>query len=378
MKDVDYRYGRRVTIVGIAGNIAVAAFKYVCGVAGNSGALIADAVHSVSDIIATVAVLFGIKFSSKPGDKSHPYGHGKIESLISLFIGILLIVTAFYLLYENSVNLYRGDVSVPSRIAVICVIISIGIKEWMFRYTISAGKKTNSPAIIANAWDHRSDAYSSIGVLIGISLAKLNMPYFDAIAAIVVSFFIVRVGYKISRDSVNDLIDSEVPVSLINEINNAISECKNKYEVKEIKGRRMGPSYIVDLKLRLPPYISAKEGTKNINELRRLLLLKIKTLQDVIISIETDYKTSDLFEIKFKNKVKDILSRHSDKYVEIHKLYYHFLPDHQEIHFHMVVPNDTTVYDSHNLAHVIQGEIQKEFPDSEVIIHIEPDEEKSS
>ena len=324
MKDFDYRYGRRVTIIGIAGNIAVAAFKYICGIAGNSGALIADAVHSVSDIIATVAVLFGIKFGSKPMDKKHPYGHGKIESLISLFIGILLIVTALYLLYENSIKLYRSEVLVPSRIAVIGVIISIVFKEWMFRYTISAGKKINSPAITANAWDHRSDVYSSIGVLTGISLAKLNMPYFDSIAAIIVSFFIVGMGYKISRDSINDLIDSQVPISLMNEINNVISECENRYEVKEIKGRRMGASYIVDLKLRFPPYISAKDGTKNINELKRLLLLKIKTLQDVIITIETDYKISDLFETKFKNEVKDILSRYSGEYIETHKLYYHF------------------------------------------------------
>ncbi len=373
MKKSDYKYGKKVTLIGIFGNIAISVFKFICGIIGHSGALIADAVHSVSDIAATLAVLFGLKFSSKPEDKNHPYGHGKIESLTSLFVGILLLITALYILYENSIKLVRGEFLVPSWIAVIGVIISILSKEWMFLYTIKAGKKLNSPAIIANAWDHRSDAYSSIGVLVGISFAKLNMPYFDAIAAIVVSFFILRIGYKITRGSINDLIDYQIPTSLINGLKKALSEWKIKYDVESIRGRRMGSSYIIDLKLKLSPYINVKEGIKNINALRDFLLSRIKTLQDVIIEIAIDAKESDLFEAQIKNRVYNILKKYSDKYVEIHKIDYHFFSDHQEIHFHMVVPDNTTVKDSHNIAEIIQNEIQKEFPDSEVIIHIEPE-----
>ena len=107
MKKLDYRYGKKVTLIGIFGNIAITVFKFVCGVIGNSGALIADSVHSVSDIVATFAVLFGLKFSSIPEDKDHPYGHGKIESLISLFVGVLLFITALYILYENSIKISR-------------------------------------------------------------------------------------------------------------------------------------------------------------------------------------------------------------------------------------------------------------------------------
>lgn len=373
MKKADYRYGRKVTIIGIIGNIILSIFKFICGVIGNSGALIADALHSVSDLIATITVLFGIKFSSKPEDKSHPYGHGKIESLVSLFVGISLFITALYILYENSTKLIKGGSLVPSWIAIIGVTVSILSKEWMYRYTIKAGKKINSPAIISNAWDHRSDAYSSIGVLVGISFAKFNMPYFDAIAAIVVSFFILKIGYKITRESINDLIDYQIPSSLLNDIKNTLAECQTKYGVENIRGRRMGPSYIIDLKLKLPPHIDIKEGTKNINELRNLLLSKVKTLQDVMIGIDIDSTTSDLFETQLKDKVDKILKNYSDKYIEIHKINYHFLSDHKEIHFHMVVPENQTVKDSHSLADSIQNEIQKEYPDSEVIIHIEPE-----
>ena len=374
MDKLDYKYGKKVTLIGIFGNIAISFFKFICGIIGHSGALIADAVHSVSDIVATFAVLFGLKFSSKPEDKCHPYGHGKIESLISLFVGVLLLITALYILYENSIKLAKGEFLVPSWIAVIGATISILSKEWMYRYTIKAGKKLNSPSIIANAWDHRSDAYSSIGVLVGISFAKLNMPYFDAVAAIIVSFFILRIGYKITRDSINDLIDYQIPTSLSNDLKKALSEWRTKYDVENIRGRRMGSSYIIDLKLKLSPYINVKEGTKNINALRDFLLSRIKTLQDVIIEIAIDAKESDLFEAQIKNRVENILKKYSDKYIEIHKIDYHFLSDHQEIHFHMVVPEDTTVKDSHNITEIIQNEIQKEFPDSEVIIHIEPEE----
>ena len=373
MKKSDYKYGKKVTLIGIFGNIAITVFKFVCGVIGNSGALIADSVHSVSDIVATFAVLFGLKFSSIPEDKDHPYGHGKIESLISLFVGVLLFITALYILYENSIKLWKGGIIVPSWIAVVGAVISILSKEWMFRYTIKAGKKLNSPAIIANAWDHRSDAYSSIGVLVGISFAKFNMPYFDAIAAIVVSFFILRIGYKITKDSINDLIDYQIPTSLINDLKKALSEWKIKYDVENVRGRRMGSSYIVDLKLKLSPYINIKEGTENIKELKDFLLSRIKILQDIIIEIAVDTKETDLIETQLKNRVNNILKKYSDKYIEVHKIYYHFLSDHQEIHFHMVVPDNTTVKDSHELADIIQNEIQKEFPDSEVIIHIEPE-----
>ena len=107
MDKLDYKYGKKVTLIGIFGNIAISFFKFICGIIGHSGALIADAVHSVSDIVATFAVLFGLKFSSKPEDKDHPYGHGKIESLTSLFVGVLLLITALYILYENSIKLAK-------------------------------------------------------------------------------------------------------------------------------------------------------------------------------------------------------------------------------------------------------------------------------
>lgn len=161
----DYQRGRKVTLIGIIGNVIVTVIELVRGILGRSSALVADAIHSLSDVGATVAVLFGLKYSSLPEDENHPYGHGKIELIIALFLGIILAVTGIYLFYDNISRIQSKAYLIPEWYTLIAAVFTIVVKEWMYRYTIKAGNKLNSPSITANAFHHRSDAMTSVGGL---------------------------------------------------------------------------------------------------------------------------------------------------------------------------------------------------------------------
>ena len=257
----------KVTLIGSAVNAILIVMKFIAGFVGKSSAMVADAVHSLSDFISDVIVLIFVKIAGKPKDKTHDYGHGKFETLATMIIGILLIIAGFGLSINGIDTVIRslhGELlERPTMLALIVAVVSIASKEWLYRYTVSNGKKLNSQAVIANAWHHRSDAVSSLGTLIGISGAMFlgdNWRILDPIAAIVVSIFIIKSGYDIVKPCISELLEASLPEEKENEIENLVTSVPGIEFIHNLRTRRIGNGIAVDLHAKMDGNLSLSEA----------------------------------------------------------------------------------------------------------------------
>ena len=264
----------KVTIVGALANVTLLIFKFVAGIISNSAAMIADAVHSLSDFITDVVVIVFVKISSKPQDKSHDYGHGKFETLATLIIGIALLFIGMMILYNGVSATYRciwlgEELHRPGMIGFWAAIFSIILKEAVYQYTVFKGRNLNSQAVIANAWHHRSDAFSSIGTAVGIGGAIFlgdKWVVLDPIAAIVVSVFIINVSLKIIIKSINELLEKSLPDEIENEIIKVAESFDMVKDVHDLRTRRIGNNIAIEMHLLMDGNLSL-QCTHNTTEL---------------------------------------------------------------------------------------------------------------
>lgn len=256
-----------VTLVGSVVNIILTVFKIFAGVLGRSTAMIADGIHSLSDLLSDIVVIVFVKISAKGGDKDHDYGHGKFETFATLIISLMLIVVAVNLM-SGGINKIRqildgGEVSSPGMIALWAAVASIVLKEILYRYTIIQGKALNSPMMIANAWHHRSDAFSSVGSLLGIAGAIFLGDKFvilDPITGCVISIFILVMAVKMSVPAIKELLDVSLPDDVEEKIEATAKSVKGVVDLHELKTRREGPGIIMEGHLVLDSEISLKEA----------------------------------------------------------------------------------------------------------------------
>lgn len=256
-----------VTLVGSVVNIILTVFKIFAGVLGRSTAMIADGIHSLSDLMSDIVVIVFVKISAKGRDKDHDYGHGKFETFATLIISLMLIVVAVNLM-SGGINKIRqildgGEVSSPGMIALWAAVASIVLKEILYRYTIIQGKALNSPMMIANAWHHRSDAFSSVGSLLGIAGAIFLGDKFvilDPITGCVISIFILVMAVKMSVPAIKELLDVSLPDDVEEKIEATAKSVKGVVDLHELKTRREGPGIIMEGHLVLDSDISLKEA----------------------------------------------------------------------------------------------------------------------
>jgi len=256
-----------VTWMGMAINAVLTAFKLVAGIAGRSSAMIADGVHSLSDFISDIIILAFLRISSKGRDEDHDFGHGKFETMATFILSIILLVVAAQILSHaiekiNSV-LQGKEIPTPSMIALIAAAVSILAKEFCYRFTINTGKKTDSPAVIANAWHHRSDALSSIGSLIGIGAAILlgnKWVILDPIMGCVISIVIFVVAVKMALPAMKQLLDISLPEETEKQIIDTAQSVKGVVNVHNLKTRQHGPSVIIDAHILVDHRISIIEA----------------------------------------------------------------------------------------------------------------------
>ncbi|URA09784.1 cation diffusion facilitator family transporter [Thermospira aquatica] len=284
---------KQVTLIGLWVNIFLSLLKYIGGILGNSQTMIADATHSLSDLVTDVAVLFGINYWTKPPDTSHPYGHRRIETLVTALIALLLGLVGIGIGYEGLISLQKPDSTQVKSIAIVMAVISIFSKEILYRWTIAQGKKLGSPAIIANAWHHRSDALSSIPafVAIGLSLIDKRLSYFDHIGAVVVSLFIIKTSWTLLQPVLEELSDrgaSDTDVMMIVKIAESVEGVR---EVHAVRTRHHGNSMFVDLHVLVDGNLSVTEGHNIAGKVKHSLLEHGPSIQDVIIHIEP-YETA--------------------------------------------------------------------------------------
>ncbi|NFH91879.1 cation transporter [Clostridium botulinum] len=256
------KIGYRVSVVTIIGNVILSIIKIGIGIVASSKAMIADGVHSLSDVFSTIGVIIGLKLSSKKADKEHPYGHEKFESLTSVFLGIMLVLVSLGIGFSGIKNLIYGNYSIPGSLAIFAAVISIVSKEAMYWYTLKYAEKINSTSLKADAWHHRSDSFSSIGALIGIIGARMGFPMLDPAIALVISIIIIKVSYDILKQSINQLMDTSIGDDAIKKMNAAIHSIDGVKNIDNLKTRFHASKIYVDVEISVESDISVEEGHK--------------------------------------------------------------------------------------------------------------------
>ena len=268
----------RVTLAGSAVNVVLLVFKFVAGFLGGSAAMIADAVHSLSDFITDVIVLLFVKLSAKPEDSDHDYGHGKYETLATSLIGLALMCVGIMIMYNGACSIVSAimgnPLPQPGMIALAAALVSIALKEWAYRFTVKVGRKCESQAVIANAWHHRSDALSSIGTAVGIGGAILlgeKWAVLDPIAAVVVSVFIIRTAWQLTKQSAGELLEQSLPADMEREIVDIVACEPMTSEVHHLRTRRIGSHIAIEMHLRMPGDISLYESHQHATNIEQKL-----------------------------------------------------------------------------------------------------------
>ena len=271
----------RVTLVGSVANLLLLIFKFVAGIVGHSAAMLADAVHSLSDFVTDIIVLVFVRISSKPEDEGHDYGHGKYETLATAIIGIILVLVGFGIFWNGMQSIWsflQGEsLSEPGMLALVAAVVSIVVKELLYQYTVLRGKSLNSQAVVANAWHHRSDALSSIGTAVGIGGAILLGPAWrvlDPIAAVVVSGFIMKVAVQLLIPCLDELLEKSLPAEVENKIVETILSFPGVSSPHHLRTRRIGSNYAIEVHVRMDGRISLEEAHHTATQIE----LKLKEL----------------------------------------------------------------------------------------------------
>ncbi len=253
----------KVSFITITVNILLSVIKLIAGIIGHSNAMISDAIHSASDVFSTFVVLIGIKLSTKKADREHPYGHERLECVAALLLAFVLFITGLGIGYDALKNIIQGNYShlqVPSILALGVAILSILTKEGMYWYTRYHAKKMDSSALMADAWHHRSDAFSSIGALIGILGARLGYPIMDSIASLVIFVFIVKAAYDIFKDAIDKMVDHACDEVTENKLRQLVEQNQNVMHIDLLQTRIFGNKIYVDIEIALDGTLTLQEA----------------------------------------------------------------------------------------------------------------------
>ncbi|HLQ71444.1 MAG TPA: cation diffusion facilitator family transporter [Bacillota bacterium] len=280
------------TWVGIIVNALLTILKGIGGIISGSKALLADALHSASDIVGSIVVLFGVKIAHKPPDEEHPYGHGKAENIASIIVALLLITVGVQVSI-SSMKVFFGDIpDAPGMLALIIIIISIVVKEILFHYKHYLGKKYRSSALITEAWHHRSDSLSSLAALVGIGGAMLGeyfniklLIYSDAAAGIVVSIIVINVGYQLAKESSLVVMEKVLDVEKTKAYTETVTAIDGVLRIDQIYARTHGSYVIIDIKISVDPDISVREGHDIATLVKDVLIDKFIEVEDVLVHV---------------------------------------------------------------------------------------------
>ncbi|MGM9928257.1 MAG: cation diffusion facilitator family transporter [Bacillus sp. (in: firmicutes)] len=285
-----FKQAEFAAMLGIVCNIALAVVKGIVGVIAHSKALIADAVHSASDVVGSFAVYVGLKAAKLPPDEDHPYGHGKAESIAAIIVSILLVLVGFEIGY-SSIKAFFADIEPPKTMALYVIAFSIIVKEALFRYKYKLGKKLGSNALIVNAYEHRSDVYSSIAALIGVGASVLSksvgiewLEYGDPLAGLFVSILVLKMAYTLGKEAIHTTMDHVLPEDETEQFKSAIFEVDGVRKINSLYAREHGYYVVVDLKIAVDPQLTVEEG-HTIGKRVKAKLLEQTNIHDVFVHI---------------------------------------------------------------------------------------------
>ncbi|MFC4891706.1 cation diffusion facilitator family transporter [Pseudofrancisella aestuarii] len=337
-----YQITKKVTIVGMIINCLLAMVKMLIGAIGKSPALFADGVHSFSDLISDIMVLFAAKYANIGEDKNHPYGHERIETLATLALSAILITVGFTIVYHSLSNLIIGNYSTPDKFTVFAAIFSILGNEFIYQYTMKAANEIDSDLLRANAWHSRSDMWSSVVVLIGLIGAFIGFVWMDAIAALVVCYMIVKMGIKWGYSAVSELIDEGVDEETRASIKKIIRDTEGVLDFHCLRSRKMAGKIIIDVHILVDKYITASEGHYIAEKVRSNIYYNIENIKDITVHVDvTDhydvFVKLDKIEPSRKEIIEQLKHYCSSTYLNIDlllekKMFLYYLENHIDIY----------------------------------------------
>jgi cation diffusion facilitator family transporter len=282
--------GRSVTLVGAIVNSLLIILKFVAGVLGQSQALIADAVHSISDLFTDAVVLVGLGMGRKAPDEKHHFGHARIETLASAAVGLALVGTALYLGIKAAWNIHLHTEYHPTGLALIAAAVSIALKEALYHYTVYVGRRIKSRAVMANAWHHRSDSLSSVAVLLGVAGARIKPSWhmLDAYAALIVSFFIVKVAFDILKDTLREFVDTAPEPEVLDRIMQCTRKVEGVIETHDLRVRTSGGLHQMETHIVVDGRLTVTEGHLIAKAVEKCLLEEVPDLDRVIVHVDPE------------------------------------------------------------------------------------------
>lgn len=280
---------RNTSVVAAIVNLALTIAKVFFGIVGQSHALIADGIHSLADLSTDLMVWFAAKYSNQPADKEHPYGHARIETAFTVGLGVVLIATAIGIVVDSAQRLLNPELILqPTPIVLLIAFISIVANEGLYQYTMRTAREFNSSLLRANAWHHRSDAISSIVVLVGVAGSLLGFPYLDAFAALGVAFMIGKIGWDQAWVSIRELVDTGMEPKTTAAIERIIENIEGVQGVHMLRSRRMGSSYLIDVHIEVDERLSVSEGHKIAEYVRLKLIDSNKDISNALVHIDPE------------------------------------------------------------------------------------------
>ena len=280
---------RNTSVVGAVVNLVLTVVKVIFGIIGQSHALIADGVHSLADLSTDLMVWFAAKYSNQPADKEHPYGHARIETAFTVGLGVVLIVTAAGIVFDSAQRLLNPETLLqPTPIVLLIAVISILANEGLYQYTIRAAKQFNSGLLKANAWHHRSDAISSIVVLVGVAGSLMGLPYLDAFAALGVALMIGHIGWTQAWSSIRELVDTGMEPKTAAALKRIIGNVEGVRGVHMLRSRRMGGVYLIDVHIVVDERLSVSEGHKISEYVRLKLIDSHEDISNALVHIDPE------------------------------------------------------------------------------------------
>ncbi|MGJ3494250.1 Ferrous-iron efflux pump FieF [Piscirickettsia salmonis] len=297
-----YQAGRRATLIGAGLNFCLAVLKIIVGLLGHSHALVADGVHSFSDLICDFFVLMAARYGMSAPDQDHPYGHGRIETVATVALSIFLIALGVGIGIDALHSLIHGSHARPDSYTVIVAIVSILVNEGLFRYTLKIANYIDSDLLRANAWHSRGDSLSSLIVLIGIIGALLGWAFLDAVAAIAVALMIIKIGVTWGWRALKELVDTALPEDQVADIAKAIRAIPHVLAAHDLRTRKMAGHVLLDVHILIHPYISASEGHFIAEQVRAALMQQFASIRDITVHVDVEEHAHDLNIVKLLSR----------------------------------------------------------------------------
>ncbi len=368
--------GEGVTLGGSLVNLVLVGIKLAAGVLGGSAALVADAIHSLSDLASDLVVLVGYRVGRLPEDEDHPYGHGKVETLATVSVGVMLVAVGLGMGWAAVSDLAAGQYdTTPGRVALAAAALSVVVKEALYRYTARVARDADSRLLLANAWHHRSDALSSVAALAGVAGARWGWPWMDPAAAGLVCVFVVKVGWDLGYRAVRDLVDSSPEPDLLEELERVIRSVEGVRGLHDLKARRLGKDILVDVDVEVDPELNVIQGHDVAREVRSALLHRVRNVRDAMVHVEpVGARAGGAYHPSARARVvarSEDLARGTDGVLGLHGTRVIPLETGYLLNLDIEVSPELTIREAHAIAHEIKQAIRRLPGVADAVIHVD-------